>query len=618
MPLSMYIKRVRKSNRHSKKVYEYLHLVENVRTKNGPRQRLILNLGTVDLSPEHYKDLANCIEAMLSGQQHLFNVNPQISKFARKATDKIRHKLATDQPIEKSDALPATYEQIDAASMEASQVRSLGSEYVCHSVWNELGLTDLLVSEGIAPSVIPLMQALVIGRLVAPGSEVHTWNWAEHRSALYELTGRPLRASLNSIYRAGDRLFDCKDAIETHLAEREKDLFDLPERICLFDLTNTYLEGQATGNPKAKRGHSKEKRSDCKLLTLALVVDELGFAKYSRLYPGNQTECNTLKQIIESLVELRPHLARDRTIILDAGIATADNIAYLKTSGFHYIVVQRGKADFMPDETMTMRIIRQTDQYTLEVKRHQLEHEALLLCRSTGRTAKDQAIRSRQETLFLERLQYYQDGLGKKGHTKVYHKVVEMVGRLREKYPRASKLYDVEVIAEQRPGKKAQAKAISWEKRSRYDTERQFEGCYLLRTDHTTWTDLEIWETYVMLTRVERAFRSMKSALGFRPNFHQLEQRADTHLFISVLAYHILHVIEHKLRLCGDHRSWLTVRDILSTHQRLTIEFNVKEQDTVQRKHLRLCSSAEPEHQEIYQHLRLKEVPMPKKIATVK
>lgn len=617
----MYIKRVRKAHRHSKKIYEYLHLVENVRTEIGPRQRLILNLGAINVAPEQYKELANCIEAMLTGQQQLFSTDRQVERLARKAADKIRAKQAIDQitgqPEELTDSSVPAYRQVDVASMQASQVRSVGPEYVCRCIWDELKLNELLVAEGVSQHILPLMHALVIGRLVSPGSEVHTWNWAEHRSALYELTNPPLRASLNSLYRAADRLFECKDSLERHLAEREKDLFDLPERICLFDLTNTYFEGQAAANEKAKRGHSKEKRSDCKLLTLALVVDEHGFAKYSRLYPGNQAECYTLEQIIGSLVALRPNLAKDRTVIIDAGIATEENIAFLKSGGFHYIVVRRGKADFTPDDTQAMRIIRQTEQYTLEVKRHQVENEALLLCRSTGRMQKEQGMRGRQEKLFLERLQYYQDGLGQKGRTKLYPKVLEMIGRLREKYPRASKLYEVEVVADQ-PGPKVKAKAIVWKKRAHYRDQCRFEGCYVLRTDLMELTDQQIWETYVMLTRVESAFRSLKSSLGLRPNFHQKEQRADTHMFISVLAYHILHTIEYKLRLCGDHRSWTSIRDILSTHQRLTIEYNVKEQRQVRRNHLRLCSNAEPEHRQIYQRLGLKEFPLPRKIMTVK
>jgi transposase len=615
MPGDMYIKRVQKSHRGSKKTYTYLHLVENVRTENGPRQRLILNLGAVDVPPEQYKELANCIEAMLTGQQQLFSSDRSIAKLARGVADKIRAKQAGEQMAESAEPV---YQSVDVASIEAGQVRSLGPEYVCHSIWSKLQIGELLIGQGVSAHVLPLMEALVIGRLVDPGSEVHTWDWAVHRSALYELTGQPLRPSLNSLYRAGDRLLECKEALEAHLAAREKDLFDLPERICLFDLTNTYFEGQAAANGKAKRGHSKEKRTDCKLLTLALVVDELGFAKYSQLYPGNQVECRSLAEIIESLVALRPNLAKDRTVVIDAGIATEQNVAWLKANGFHYIVVQRGKADFTVDDTEAMQVIRDTGGCKLEVKRSDKDGESLLLCRSSGRVGKDQGIRGRQERLFVERLQYYHDGLGKKGHTKLYPKVVEMIGRLREKYPRASKLYDVQVLADENPGAKVLAKAIVWTKRDGYDIERRFEGCYVLRTDRTELDDTQIWQTYVMLTRVESAFRSLKSSLGLRPNFHQNEERADAHLFISVLAYHILHTVEYKLRLCGDHRSWATIRDILSTHQRLTVEYNVKEQDRVVRSHLRLCSSAEPEHRLIYQRLNLNDTPLPRKIATVK
>jgi transposase len=618
----MYIKKVRKANQNSKKVYEYLHLVDNVRTNKGPRQRLILNLGTVDIVPEQYKELANCIEALLTGQKQLFSTDPKIEKQARRAADKILAKGASDQPVDNlSDSeitAAADYQSVDTASLQAGQLRSLGPEHICHATWQELHLDELLMAQGISTHVLPLMKALIIGRLTAPGSELRTWDWVENRSALYELTGRPLRASLNSLYRAGDRLFKCKEALEEHLSGREANLFDLPETMCFFDLTNTYFEGQAAANPKARRGHSKEKRSDCKLLTLALVIDEQGFAKYSRLYPGNQVESRALAQIIESLVQLRPNLAKERTVIIDAGIATKDNIAFLKEHHFHYIVVHRGRSDFTPEDTDRMQIIQQTERYTLEVKRRQKDNEAFLLCRSTTRQGKDRGIRTRQENLFLERLQYYHDGLGKKGRTKAYPKVIEMIGRLREKYPRASKRYDVEVVAADKPDKSVQARAVVWKKRSSYDPQDKFDGCYVLRTDRLDLSDDQIWKTYVMLTRVENAFRSMKSSLGLRPNFHQIELRADTHLFISVLAYHILHVIEYKLRQAGDHRSWATIRDILSTHQMLTIEYNVKEQNQVKRHHLRVCGNAEPEHKRIYRNMGFVETPLPKKLHIVK
>lgn len=616
---SMYIKKVRKSNPGSRKVYEYLHLVENVRTPNGPRQRLVLNLGRLDIPPEQHKELANCIEGFLTGQTSLFGSTPDIEKHARKAAEKIKGKRNEEYHVCPKQDGDEDFKLININSMDASQTRSLGPEYVCHCQYNELRLNEILLQNGIAFGTLPLCEALVIGRLVSPGSELHTWRWAQQQSAIFELTERPLRPSLNSMYRAGDRLFKLKNPLEEALSKRERHLFSLQERMCFFDLTNTYFEGQAAANPKAKRGKSKEKRSDCKLLTLALIIDEQGFAKYSNLYPGNQAESQTLKEIIESLIEMRPSLAEDRTVIIDAGIATKENIAYLKDNQFHYIVVSRGKGDFAESDVSNMQLIRQTDRYSIEVNRRETDGEAFLLCRSTSREGKDKGIRTRQENLFIERLEYYRDGLSKKRRTKSYPKIIEMIGRVREKYPRASKLYEVEVIPEEKPRKNALlAKDIIWNKKPRYDALAKFDGCYVLKTDRLDLSDKEIWETYIMLTQIENAFRSMKSSLGLRPNFHQKEDRADAHMFISVLAYHILHSIEFKLRQQGDHRTWATIREVLSTHQRLTIEYDVKEQNKAQRHHLRLCSTPEAEHKEIYGRLGVNEVPLPRMLHAAK
>lgn len=406
--------------------------------------------------------------------------------------------------------------------------------------------------------------------------------------------------------------------MESHLSKREKKLFSLPERLCLFDLTNTYFEGKATNNPKASRGHSKEKRTDCKLITLALIVDESGFAKYSQLYPGNQYEGRTLVEMIESLTKVRPDLASDRTVVIDAGIANEENIQYLHANKFHYIVVDRGNVSDM--DTGDMKTIREDKNgVQVEVKRYEKEGEVYLLCRSAGGKEKDKSIRTRQEDIFLERVKFYQGGLGKKGRTKRYSKIIEMIGRLREKYPRASKVYDIEVIPADAPSKdkSVHAKEIIYKKREGYEEAGKRDGCYLLRTDRNDLSDKEIWETYVMLTRVEKAFRNLKSSLGLRPNFHQKEKRADAHMFISVLAYHILHAIELGMRKTGDHRSWESIKAVLSTHQRLTIEYNQKTQKEIQRHHIRLCSNPEPEHKKIYKALGLGFIPLPRKFYTV-
>jgi len=618
----MYIKSVVKRNKKSKKRYQYLHLVESIRTKKGPRQRLILNLGSIDIPKHKHKELADCIGKMLSGQNGLFNDDPIIEKHAKKAVRSILQKRSKDAAMDKiSDACSQNgsprFQKIDVSSFEAELPRSIGPEYVCHSIWNELGINKVLALNGVAENYLVLIKAIVIARLIDPGSERYTKWWAENLSAVFELIGQPVHRSLNSYYRAGDTLFRFKQALEKHLSVREKELFGLTERMCFFDLTNTYLEGQALKNPKAKRGWSKEKRSDCKLLTLALIIDEQGFAKYSQLYSGNQSESKTLEQMVESLLKARADLSKGQTVIMDAGIATKDNIEYLKKKkNLHYIVVSRSKGEFTAEDTSDMQVIfkdNDTD-YKIEVKRDQIDDEVWLLCRSTGRRHKERGIRGRQESLFIQGLESSRQGLNKRGYTKRYDKVLEKVGRLREKYPKASKVYEITVVPDGEKLKPTtKARDIVWKKKDLYDAQVKYEGCYVLRTDHVDMSDKQIWKTYVMLTRIERAFRCLKTSLGFRPIYHQIELRSDTHMFISVLAYHILHTIESRLRSHGDHRSWHTVRKILSTHQRLTIEYNYKEKETMRHGHIRLCSAPEKEHKIIYHRLGLSDLPLSKR-----
>jgi len=192
------------------------------------------------------------------------------------------------------------------------------------------------------------------------------------------------------------------------------------------------------------------------------------------------------------------------------------------------------------------------------------------------------------------------------------------VGRLKEKYSKASKVYNVWVIPETKKAEgdpSIRAIDIVWEKKAVLNEEKTTrEGSYVLRTDRVDLNDREIWEMYVMLGQIEYAFKSIKSSLGFRPNFHRIRGRVNTHMFISVLAYHLLHIIEYRLRQKGDRRQWDTLRNILKTHERVTIGYKIKEEEgTTKQEYLRLSSKLEPEHLEIYQKLGLSGQVLPRR-----
>jgi len=610
----VFVKKVRKQNGVTKKYYEYLHLVESVRTEKGPRQRLILNLGKLDILPSQYQAFAKRVEDILTGQRSILGLDQSLEKSARDVARKIFKK----QSEELSETTECDFQSVDVNSFAIESPRSLGPEYMCHSVWKDLRMDEFFLKQGVSDNVLPVLEALIVGRLIDPGSERYTKEWAEKRSTLFELTGFPLRSSLNSYYRAGDTLFSLKKALEEHLCMREKDIFSLSEKLFFLDLTNSYFEGQADGNPKATWGLSKEKRSDCKLVSLGLIIDELGFAKYSELFAGNQHEAEVLSVMINSLEQhLEPQT--DRTVVIDAGIATSENIDWLKDNQYHYIAVNRGAWPFEQDYS-EMKVIREDKAkgIKIEVKRFVHQGEVYILCRSEKKAKKEQSMRTRVEELFLDRLSYYKAGLHLPHRTKKYTKALELVGRLKEKYPKAAKLYNVEVIPEEeKPAtdKSLCAVDIVWEKKDvNYEREISHEGSYILRTDRVDLSDEEIWNIYIMLRQIEYAFKSMKSSLGLRPNFHQKEDRVDTHMFISVVAYHILHIIENRLRANGDRRNWNTIRNVLSTYERLTIGYKVKEEDgSIRQKHVRLNSRLEPEHVEIYKMFNLSGVPLPRK-----
>lgn len=613
----MFIRRVTKTNGKNKKKYTYLHLVESVRTENGPRQKLILNLGDLPVDPTQYKALARRIEDILTGRRSLFEIDLEIEHHAKWVADKIFTKRANEINAETVE----DFQMVDTKSIEVSTPRSLGAEYVCHSMWQQLGFNTVLLGQSISPQALPLLEALVIGRLIEPGSELWTKKWVEELSALYELTGAPLRHSLQSYYRGTDRLYECKDALEEHLSDREKELFSLEENIVLYDLTNTYFEGQCAGNPKAAYGRSKEKRSDCKLATLGFVVDGEGFAKYSRIYPGNQYEADTFQQIIG---ELEKHMLQKvkATIVMDAGIATKENIEWLKEHEYSYIVVDRGKPPFEIDfEDMSVIKEDKDKGIKIEVKRHEQQDEVYLLVKSERKRLKEASMMSRVEQLLLDRLTYYKNGLSKKNHVKKYSKVVEMTGRLKEKYSRAAGLYEITVIPEKDgTNDTVNAVDIRWKRKEpRYNENAKSEGTYVLRTNCLDLTDKQIWQTYIMLGRIETAFKDMKSHLGLRPNFHQVEERVDAHMFISVLAYHLMHAIEHKLKIAGDSRSWWTIKTTLSTHERMTVEYISKDDEGIRYNNkLRTNSRLEPEHLEIYTKLGLSGRPLTRRLSTLK
>ena len=591
LSLGMYIRTVSKRNRARTKIYECHQLVESIRTEKGVRQKLLLSLGRLPLAKDKWSRLAKCIEKIIQGQKLFFNEDPEIEALARKYAQQLIDKHAID--IETNN-----FETVDIQSLENHRVRHIGGEYLGVTFFNKLHLHQCLKACGFTKRQIEIAILLIIGRLVHPGSERHLHRWAQHLSGLDELINTDFsRLSLNSLYKMTDLLYENKSEIETHLRAKENDLFFLDETIILYDLTNTYFEGRAGSNPKATFGRSKEKRSDCRLLTLGLVIDSRGFPKASQVFSGNQSEPETLLKMVNALRRDDPTDNKKPTVVIDAGIATDDNLEELKKH-YHYIAVSRKRIDPPdPDECI---VIKKTKQNKVEAKRISGDDEMFLYCMSNLKQQKEHSMQGRLEQNFKEQLSMLSKSIHKKGCTKRYDKVLERVGRLKEKYKQIARFYQIHV--EERDGL---ASRITWDY-LKEQSDKRFSGAYFLRTDRFDLSEKDIWSIYVMLTQLEDAFRSLKSELLLRPVFHQKENRSDAHIFITLLAYHLLHSIRSCLKQHGINMSWRLIRDRMSTHCRLTNRIKTKDGHTL---FVRKCSEPEDFHETIYDALRLDYVP---------
>ena len=595
----MFIREIHKKNKGADTIYTYHRLMESVRTPNGPRQRILLNLGTVDLPQEELKTLANRIEEIVTGQTNFHAPDTHVEDLAQHYARLLRRKEMTG--IVPQETQTPDWETVNLNTMAMGESRTIGGEAIAWWAFRKLGLDQLLLDLGVTEEKVHQAALLIIGRLLYPASERETAYWGRYLSGLEELLGANFQSmSNNALYRLSDKLIESKETIENFLVKQERDLFDLDEKIILYDLTNTYFEFRAAQSTTARRGFSKEKRSDCPLVTLALVLDEDGFPKASRVFPGNVSEPSTLVYILDRLKAERSLLDSAPTVIMDAGIATKENLDLIRQTGFHYICVSRTRPTEVPQEGLL--VIKEDGDEKVEVKKLTEDGETVLYCQSTGRRKKEEAIKSRLQKRFEEGLTAIAASLKKKRGIKAYDKVMTRLGRLQEKYPTINQFYQVKV-----EHKDGLTQSITWEIKDDIKLQARFAGAYYLRSDRTDLDEKKLWSLYVMLIGVEDAFRSMKTDLGLRPIYHRKDGRIEAHLFITVLAYHLLTTIQGTLKEKGIRLRWQTIRSRMDTQVRVTGSVT---NDRGQRIHIRLTTESEPFHQQIYRALAIPPMPL--------
>lgn len=589
---------------HGGKTYVTHLLVESVNTPSGPRHRTICNLGHMAPGPkEEWLELAERIQAALSGQPSLYP-DPRVDE----AVARVREHQAKVGSAPKAASPRKTVPEVVSVRTEGVQSqdsREVGPLHVGHQMWQRLQMSAILKAAGLAAAAIKLTEVMTLNRLVHPDSERAMVDWAK-RVAVSDVLGVDVeRLNHDRFYRNLDKLHGKRFQIENLLREREKSLFNLNDTLILYDLTNTYFEGEARQTLKAKRGHSKEKRTDCKLVALGLMVDGEGFPIGHEVMDGNTIDCTTVPGMLNSL-EARTGRRGGSTIVMDRGFSSAANLALVREREHHYLMAgfQNQRGDLLDDFEAVdgwEEIQPSAIKVPVQIKRIERGDEILLLCISAARAEKDRAIREKQEKRLLQALEELSESVRKtdeKGKPLSDEALGERIGRLRERYPRAARYYAIS----------RENGILTWAlKAEPHRRAQELDGAYFLRTSNKDLGAEEIWRTYITLTRIESAFRDLKGTLDLRPIHHRKETRVETHIFLCILAYHLQAAIERTLHQTGDTTSWETLREELTTHQVVTVTLPTTDGRTLA---IRKAGIPERRVREIYRLLALDTEPM--------
>ena len=586
----MFIRCTTTRSKQSGDTYQTYRLVENERIQGQVKQRTLLNLGRhFDVPKSQWAELSSRISQLLSVQGSLFSLelDPELeAKAQRYAAQILAFRSASTVP-------DRGFESVLVDSMELIRPRRVGVEHLALHALTQLKLDEKMRALGFNRHQLAAAMGTIVARMAYPASELATHQWLQQRCGLGELIGYDFEGmGLDRLYQVSDLLWKHHDELEAHCYQQELSLFQMDETITLFDLTNTFFEGTAKDNETAKRGRSKEKRTDCPLVTLGLVLNGDGFPRRSQIFSGNASEPKTLQDMLSGL-----QATPTTTVVLDAGLATEDNISWLKDNGYHYLVVSRKRKRLFDENEATL--VKDLPNQQVRVQRifNEETDEVELYCHSQAREEKERVIQNQFADRFEAALQSLADGLPKKGATKQYDKVLERIGRLKEKYALAAQYYDITVTKDDASGK---ANAIQWTRLEKLHSRASHPGVYCLRTNQNDWDEVTLWRTYTMLTDLEAVFRSLKSELGLRPIYHRRENRVNGHIFITLLAYHAVQTLRTQLKAQDIHDSWQTLRARMENQQRVTVVMKRADGKTI---HLRKATRAEPHQETIYHAL---------------
>jgi transposase len=607
----MFIKKIDKNSKKTGVSYFTYRLCESYRIDDRVRHRNILNVGKLEnIRKEDFKLLCDRIEQKVKGINLLFSTLPEnIEKEAEFIYRRILHEKLLDctglsaSPLSKDTPEDSDIRKVDINSISNEDSRTFGGEWLSKQMLDASGLPDVLSQNMAHEEMEKLIAVEIISRMIHPSSELETSRWLSRESSLCEMLSLHKTPDHRKLYEAARRLHAQKETVENHLYQHFASKYPDRMRLCLYDLTNFYFEGRKEDSVLAQYGRSKEKRSDAKLVSLALITDGQGFIRRSKIYAGNISEPSTLQDVIS---ELAPDSNRDSSLfhskpvaVMDAGIATEENLSYLRNTGFDYICVSRSNfQDYSLAETGIKTVFDNRNhpiELSMVTPSGKDDGDLYLYVKSDMKQKKEHSMSAKLSGRFVGEVEKIRSSLSKKRGIKEEGAVNQRIGRLRQKYPSISKLYKIELTVDENKT----VVDILYEQ-SKQEAQA---GVYFIRCSQNRLTEELIWEIYNILREIESTFRCLKTDLDIRPIHHQKDKNTESHIFVGIVAFQLVHAIRHAMKQEGLTHSWRTIRNIMSSQTAVTTRMKLENKDSLV---LRNITRPNQEQRKIYHALKFK------------
>jgi len=572
----MFIRQVKKQRSKSSKVFYQYSLVQTSRIDGKVKQRTILYLGSEKLleKQENRRAVLEVLKSKIFKQERLFPIMipPDLEKLALHYYQKYLIKYGQD--ADKFVSIPplpkkAEFHNIDIKGLKVQDSKEFGAEFLCVQILKKLGLPDFLKQSGMTSAQVKKALISITARAVYSVSEHKTAQILKTNSELQMLYNYKKAIDHKQLYAVSDLLYSRKADIDNYLYYKVSTMFDIKDKLVIFDISNTYFETSKNNSKIAKYGRSKEKRTDCPLVVFTGVINSHGFIRHSRIYQGNKPDTKTLSDMIQDLKEHAPP-NMEHIVVIDAGIADDANLNELDRNKLKYVCVSRKRIKEYPVEHSDKKIVKLTNRgknkVELKIFSPKGYTDTWMYVESESKRKKENSMIEKLTQRYHEELQEIKSAFSKKGGTKQINKVWERIGRAKQKHNRVSSRYKIDVIE-----KNGKAIDMTWTFIENKVKDDKSKGVYFIRTNIKQTDESKLWDIYNTIREVESTFRSFKTDLNIRPVYHQNDERIEAHLYLTILAYQLVNTIRYMLKQTDINYDWRNIVRIMSTQKIQTL-----------------------------------------------